>query len=161
MADDRSATATRRWLWPKSTPSAAPAELSNESRIGGRPPCSPCASPCSARSTTRPSDWSSETRLETVERERPVRRAISARLILPCWRSALITRRRLSRRNDASEPSDRSLTVGILTRAAGFCQGLERTFTETPQTTFELRTNRLRRERRRHRRGRRCRADRD
>ena len=31
----RSDTATRRWLWPKSTPTAAPALASNESRIGG------------------------------------------------------------------------------------------------------------------------------
>ena len=109
MFDDRSLTATRTWLWPKSIPSAAPADLSNESRIGGRPPCSPCAAPGSSRSTTSPSDCSSDTRLETVERESPVRRAISARLIRPSCRSALITRRRLSRRSDASEPSDRSL----------------------------------------------------
>ena len=38
--DERSETATRRWLWPKSMPTAAPAERSSESRIGGRPgPC--------------------------------------------------------------------------------------------------------------------------
>ena len=38
IVDERSLTATRTWLWPKSIPSAAPADASNESRIGGRPP---------------------------------------------------------------------------------------------------------------------------
>ena len=53
---------------------------------------------------TSPSAWSSETRLETVERERPVRRAISAREISPSSRSASITRRRLRRRSVSSDP---------------------------------------------------------
>ena len=39
IREERSETATRRWLWPKSMPTAAPADASNESRIGGRPPC--------------------------------------------------------------------------------------------------------------------------
>ena len=83
IRDERSETATRRWLWPKSMPTAAPADESNESRIGGRPPWVPCAAPSSARSTTSPSAWRSDTRLDTVERDSPVRRAISAREISP------------------------------------------------------------------------------
>src|SRR4051812_1133722 len=86
-------------------PTAAPALASNESRIGGRPPCAPWAEPGSGRSTTSPSACRSATRLETVERLRPVRRAISARLIWPSSRSARITRRRLRRRSDSSEPA--------------------------------------------------------
>ena len=41
---------------------------------------------------------------ETVERERSVMRATSARLAAPRSRSASITRRRLPSRSDASEP---------------------------------------------------------
>ena len=91
--------------WPKSTPTAAPALASNESRIGGRPPWAPYAEPGSGRSTTSPSACRSATRLETVERLSPVRRAISAREICPSSRSARITRRRLRRRSDSSEPA--------------------------------------------------------
>src|SRR3954471_21857316 len=101
----RSETATRRCEWPKSMPIAAPAEASKESRIGGRPPCWPWAEPGSGRSTTRPSAWRSATRLETVERLSPVRRAISAREIVPSSRSARITRRRLRRLRDSREPA--------------------------------------------------------
>src|SRR4051794_18976189 len=101
----RSETATRRCEWPKSTPTAAPALASKLSRIGGRPPCAPWAKPGSGRSTTSPSACRSATRLDTVERLRPVRRAISARLIIPSSRSARITRRRLRRRRDSSEPA--------------------------------------------------------
>src|SRR3954453_5496148 len=101
----RSETATRRCEWPKSMPTAAPAEASKESRIGGRPPCWPWALPGSGRSITRPSACRSATRLETVERLSPVRRAMSAREISPSLRSAWMTRRRLRRRSDSSEPA--------------------------------------------------------
>src|SRR5829696_7062928 len=85
-------------------PTATPAEASNDSRMGGRPPWSPCAAAGSERSTTSPSACSSETRLETVERESPVRRAISAREISPSSRRASMTRRRLRRRSVSSDP---------------------------------------------------------
>ena len=61
--------------------------------------------PGSGRSTTSPSACRSATRLDTVERLSPVRRAMSAREIWPSSRSARITRRRLRRRRDSSEPA--------------------------------------------------------
>src|SRR4051794_20266584 len=105
IVDARSDTATRRCEWPKSTPTAAPALASKDSRIGGRPPCAPYAHPGSGRSMTRLSACRSATRLETVERLSPVRRAMSAREISPSLRSAWMTRRRLRRRSDSSEPA--------------------------------------------------------
>src|SRR5215210_1731227 len=85
-------------------PRATPADASNDSRVGGRPPWSPYAAAGSERSTTRPSACSSATRLETVERERPVRRAMSAREMSPSSRSASITRSRLRRRKVSRDP---------------------------------------------------------
>src|SRR4051794_16332418 len=105
IVEARSDTATRRCEWPKSMPTAAPADASKESRIGGRPPCAPCAEPGSGRSTTSPSACRSATRLDTVERDNPVRRAMSAREIWPSSRSARITRRRFRRRSDSSDPA--------------------------------------------------------
>jgi hypothetical protein len=49
--------------------------------------------------------WRCETRLEMVERDRPVRRAISARLTGPPARRTPITRPRFCARNDSSEPT--------------------------------------------------------
>ena len=71
---------------------------------GGRP-ARRRREPGSGRSTTSPSACRSATRLETVERLSPVRRAMSAREIWPSSRSARITRRRLRRRSDSSEPA--------------------------------------------------------
>src|SRR3954447_26492445 len=105
IVDARSETATRRCECPKSTPTAAPALASKESRIGGRPPCAPYALPGSGRSTTRPSACRAATSDENVDRLSPVRRAMSAREIWPSSRSARMTRRRLRRRSDSSEPA--------------------------------------------------------
>ena len=55
-------------------------------------------------STTSPCACRSATRLETVERDRPVTRAICARLAVPRSRRVSTTRRRLSSRSDSSDP---------------------------------------------------------
>src|SRR3954452_20451316 len=86
-------------------PTAAPADASKDSRIGGGPPCSPCAEPGSGRSTTSTSACRSATMLDTVERDNPVRRARSAREIWRSSRRARITRRRFRRRSDSSDPA--------------------------------------------------------
>src|SRR3954451_9423606 len=131
----RSETATRRCEWSKSMPIAAPAEASKESRIGGRPPCWPCADPGSGGSTTRPSACRSATRLETVERLSPVRRAISAREIVPSSRSAWITRRRLRRLRDSREPARPCGMDGRHWTGCGqVCQCFERTTPIRPVT---------------------------
>src|SRR3954453_16561327 len=127
MVDARSDTATRRCECPKSILTAAPAEASNDSRMGGRPPCAPCASPGSGRSTTSPSACRSATRLDTVDRDSPVRRAMSAREICPSSRNARITRKRFRRRSDSSDPA----------RPGGMGQRLER----MPPGLSTLRTN--------------------
>ena len=100
---ERSETATRRWRWPKSIPTASPAEGLSETITGGRPACaSPPGSP--SRSPASPESSRSETIVETVERERPVTRASSARLAIPLSRRASITRFRLPSRREANEP---------------------------------------------------------
>ena len=63
------------------------------------------ATPSAARSTTRPAAWRSPTRLETVERLRPVWRAISARLIAP---RGAARRRRAGGCARAATPATRS-----------------------------------------------------
>ena len=99
----RSNAATRRRRCPKSTAMATPAARSSASRTPGRPPRSPPGS-VPSRSTTSPISWRSPTMLDTVERERPVTRASSARLARPRSLSALMTLRRFSSRNDPSDP---------------------------------------------------------
>src|ERR687895_1287342 len=100
----RSAAATRRWRFPKSIPTAAPAERLKDRSRGGRPPCGDAPPPCgdpparSSRSLSMPSPWSSLTMLATVVRESPVRRASSGRLAAPASRSAATTRARLRSR---------------------------------------------------------------
>ena len=102
-ACERSETATRRWRWPKSTPTARPADGLSETITGGRPAwvesgLSPSRSPASPVSSR------SETIVETVERESPVIRARSARLATPRSRRASITRLRLPSLREANEP---------------------------------------------------------
>ena len=101
---ERSETAAWMRSWPKSMPTTAPAERSSESSVGGRPVAMLAGASGSECSTISPCAWRSETRLETVERDRPVTRAISARLAVPRSRRVSTTRRRLSSRNDSSDP---------------------------------------------------------
>src|SRR4051794_3113016 len=108
--EDRSATATRRWEWSKSMPTAAPADGSSASSMPGRPG----RERSSPRSVTSPRSTRSATRLETVERESPVARARSARLAVPARRRASTSRARLPSRRASSAPS-------VL-----ICQGFER-----------------------------------
>ena len=83
----RSVSATPTWLEPRSTPTRPNASSWNWRTIGRRPPLD-CPGPAS---TTSPVARSSETVSETVDRERSVRRAISAREIV---RSDQMSRRR-------------------------------------------------------------------
>src|SRR3954468_23671460 len=124
---ERSETATRRWEWPKSTPTARPAEGFRERRTGGLPPASPRATPvASACSVSRPAWIRSETMLDTVERDSPVTRAISALLAVPRPRSASMTRPRLSSRSDRSDPESADSTgAGTLTDSRGFVKSSE------------------------------------
>src|ERR671915_235198 len=106
---ERSASATARWRLPKSMPSANPAVGSRAISAGGRP--LPVASrPLFSRSTTTPSACSSETMLETVERDRPVQRAMSARLATPRVCSAFTTFSRFDSRSEPSAPGCSPLT---------------------------------------------------
>src|SRR5215210_4627569 len=101
---ERSETATWMRSWPKSMPTTAPAERSRESSVGGRPVAMLAGASGSECSTIRPWAWRSATRLETVDRDRPVTRAISARLAVPRSRRVSTTRRRFSSRSDSSDP---------------------------------------------------------
>src|SRR4051812_11370069 len=101
---ERSETAAWMRSWPKSMPTTAPAERSSESRVGGRPVAMLAGASGSECSTISPWAWRSATRLDTVERDSPVTRAISARLAVPRSRRVSTTRRRLSSRNDSSDP---------------------------------------------------------
>src|ERR1700716_2475875 len=87
-------------------PMTTPAERLSAIRTGGRPlwPAAPPGARPPVRSTIRPSSLRSPTRLETVLRDNPVRRAISARLAMPSPRSVCTTRPRLSSRSDPSDP---------------------------------------------------------
>ena len=100
-----STTATRRWLWPKSMPSGNSRPTSRTR--GGSAACRPGShAPRRARALDHEAvGLQSETRLETVDRDKPVRRAISAREISPWSRSAWITRSRFRRRSDSREPA--------------------------------------------------------
>ena len=62
----------------------------------------------STRSATRPSRTRSPISEETVVRDKPVRRASSARLVIPATRSALSTRLRFRSRRDSSDPEPSS-----------------------------------------------------
>src|SRR5260370_700320 len=77
----RSATATCTWLCPKSIPTTALVESWSTSCTPGRPPRWPDVLP--STSNTRPEPLSSATRVETVVRDRPVDRAMSAWLARP------------------------------------------------------------------------------
>src|SRR4051812_31625561 len=101
---ERSETAAWMRSWPKSIPTTAPAERSSESGVGGRPVAMLAGASGSECSTTSPLAWRSATRLETVERDRPVTRAISARLAVPRSRRVSTTRKRLSSRSDSNDP---------------------------------------------------------
>src|SRR3954447_11560818 len=101
---ERSETAAWMRSWPKSMPTTAPAERSSESSVGGRPVAMLAGASGSECSTINPCAWRSETRLETVERDRPVTRAISARLAVPRSRRVSTTRKRLSSRSDSNDP---------------------------------------------------------
>jgi len=85
---DRSPTATATWRTPTSIAMATPAERSRESSGAGRPD----APVGSRRSTTSPAASSSPTTADTVARDRFVRSARSARVILQ-WRRSSVTMR--------------------------------------------------------------------
>src|SRR4051794_2152572 len=94
---ERSAAATRRCRWPKSMPSAPPADASRRSSTGGRP--RPAGSDAAAScSTTTPRATRSPTSAVIVVADSPVARARSARLSEPWRRSSSTTRRRLASR---------------------------------------------------------------
>ena len=101
-----------------------------QDRAAGRPagalggPCSP------RRSTTRPVVWRSATRFDTVVRDSPVRREISARLAVPRCLRMSITARRLRSRKDPNEPFGTYCTAAILSTEGGVCQGFGK---NTPQ----------------------------
>ena len=102
--EERSATATRRWRWPKSTPSAAPAVAVSRSSVGGRPRPGRSGRGSTSLSTTMRRSCSSLISVVIVVRERLVMRIRSPRLTLPSRRSASTTRRRFARRSDSREP---------------------------------------------------------
>ena len=134
--------------WPKSRPTTAPAERSSATSTGGRPPCEAvAATPSVARSTTIPAAWRSATRLDTVERLRPVWRAMSARLIAPRVRSASMTRRRLRSRRDSSDPVRSGPTAATLSDRRGVCQEYGRRSGRSAAFRFRFRTNLPRRRR--------------
>src|SRR5450631_1627379 len=98
-------------------PITALAESCSMSCTPGRPPRAFDAGP-SARNT-RPESLSSATRVETVVRDRPVVRAISAWLVRPCIRRTSITRSRLRSRSHASVPSPFLVLVLLSTPCRG------------------------------------------
>src|SRR4051794_15596410 len=79
--------------------------------------------------------------LETVERDRPVRRAISARLATPSARSVSTTRSLLSSRSEPSEPDSSLGIAAIVACGERVCQGLVRKTSRKPGTKSEPRTN--------------------
>ncbi len=111
----RSATATCTWLCPKSMPTTARVESWSTSWTPGRPPRWPEALPSTSK--TRPETLSSATSVETVVRDRPVERAMSAWLVRPSVRSTPTTRSRLRSRSHASVPSPRLVVVLLATPA--------------------------------------------
>ena len=84
-------------------PPRPPSGRARAASAGARWPCWPGRRGRSARRSAR-APGGRTTRLETVERDRPVTRAISARLAVPRSRRVSTTRRRLSSRNDSSDP---------------------------------------------------------
>ncbi len=76
----------------------------------------------SSCSTTSPPVCRSATSVETVERDRPVRRASSARLALPRRRSASTSWRRLRSLSDSSEPEPAAGIGATLPNRGRFCQ---------------------------------------
>ena len=101
--------ATRRCVWPKSTPTTMPASPLRETLLARRPPAE-----VGVTSTVPPS-LSSRTMLETVAAERPVLLAISAWVRDPAIRTARTTRSRLARCRDDCDPgvSIDSLTPAV------------------------------------------------
>src|SRR5439155_2525759 len=77
----------------------------------GRPPRAPLRAALSPASATRRSSRRSATSEDTVARESPVRRAISARLALPSRCRTSITRRRLLLRSVRNAPRGESSPV--------------------------------------------------
>src|SRR3954452_1585149 len=76
-----------------------------------------------SRETTIHSPWSSATMLDTVDRARPVWRAICARLAVPSALSASITRPVFDSRSAPSEPVlSPSIPRAILFAGRKFCQ---------------------------------------
>ena len=105
-ADERSATATRTCEWPRSMPSATPADGSRRSSAGGRPRPPERATARRRRPRRRGRAlWRSPTSVATVVRDRPVSCASSLRVAVPLRRSASTTRRRLPSRSASREPS--------------------------------------------------------
>ena len=80
-----------------------------ERELRGRAPWRPAGA--SVLSTTRPARWSSPITDETVDGDRPVCRAMSARLAGPSWRRASTMRNRLSSRSDPSDPDIAGATL--------------------------------------------------
>src|SRR6186997_499617 len=104
-------------------PTARPADGFRERSTGGLPPASPWATPVSSPcSVSSPASIRSETMLETVERESPVARAISARLARPRSRKASMTRLRFSSLSDRSDPESDDSTGSDTYRLPGVCQ---------------------------------------
>src|SRR5262245_45886404 len=104
-------------------PTPRPADGFSERSTGGRPPASPWATPVSSPcSVSTPDSIRSETMLETVERESPVARAISARLARPRSRNASMTRPRFSSLSDRSDPESDDSTAPDTYRLIDVCQ---------------------------------------
>ena len=91
-------TATRRWEWPKSTPTTMPASPDSATLRARRPPEEVGVT------STVPLSFSSRTMLETVAADSPVLRAISAWVSEPASRTARTTRSRLARCSDDCDP---------------------------------------------------------
>ncbi|SCE09403.1 hypothetical protein GA0115252_130113 [Streptomyces sp. DfronAA-171] len=91
-------SATRRCVWPKSTPMTMPALPLSETLRARRPPADVGVT------STVPISRSSRTMLETVAAESPVVRAISACVSEPASRTARTTRSRLARCSDDCDP---------------------------------------------------------
>lgn len=103
-------TATRRWEWPKSTPTTMPASPDSETLRARRPPAE-----VGVTSTVPPS-FNSRTMFETVAADSPVLRAISAWVSEPAMRTARTTRSRLAR---CSEDCDPGVSIDSSTPAWG------------------------------------------
>ena len=99
-----SATTTCTWWWPTSTPATTPGGVARATSSGGRPLPPLCGRPRSVVATTTPDATRSLTRVLTVVRDRPVRRARSARLIGPPAASAAVMARRFCSRSRARDP---------------------------------------------------------